>query len=57
MRQIYRYAGISEADSKKGQVRCDVNISIMDIDADETNIENYGTKVEIKNRKNSICYQ
>ena len=49
MRQIYRYAGISEADSKKGQVRCDVNISIMDIDADETNVENYGTKVEIKN--------
>lgn len=49
MRQIYRYAKISEADSKKGQVRCDVNISIMDANADETNIENYGTKVEIKN--------
>ena len=30
MRSIYQYAGISEADSKKGQIRCDVNISIMD---------------------------
>ena len=34
MRNIYQYAGISEADSKKGQVRCDVNVSIMDIDLD-----------------------
>ena len=49
VRSMYRYAGISEADSRKGQVRCDVNISIMDIDADETNPSNYGTKVEIKN--------
>ena len=49
MRTIYRYAGISEADSRKGQIRCDVNISIMDADLDETNPENWGTKVEIKN--------
>jgi len=49
MRSIYRYANISDADSKKGQIRCDVNISIMDIDADETDYANYGTKVEIKN--------
>ena len=49
MRSIYQYAGISEADSRKGQVRCDVNISIMDIDADETDMSNWGTKVEIKN--------
>ena len=49
MRQIYQYAGISEADSKKGQIRCDVNISIMDASADETKEENWGTKVEIKN--------
>lgn len=48
MRSIYRYAGISEADSKKGQVRCDVNISIMPIDKEEI-VENYGVKVEIKN--------
>lgn len=49
MRSIYQYAGISEADSKKGQIRCDVNVSIMDKDADPTNEENWGTKVEIKN--------
>lgn len=49
MRLIYQYAGISEADSKKGQVRCDVNISIMDIDADEADSTNWGTKIEIKN--------
>lgn len=49
MRQIYQYAGISEADSKKGQVRCDVNVSIMDTDLDESNPNNWGTKVEVKN--------
>jgi len=49
VRSIYRYAGISEADSKKGQVRCDVNISIMDASLDEKNASNWGTKVEIKN--------
>lgn len=49
MRSIYQYANISEADSKKGQIRCDVNISIMDADLDETDPKNWGTKVEIKN--------
>ena len=49
MRLIYQYAGISEADSKKGQVRCDVNVSIMDEDLDESDPSNWGTKVEIKN--------
>ena len=49
MRSIYQYAGISEADSKKGQIRCDVNVSIMDENLDETKEENWGTKVEIKN--------
>ena len=49
MRSIYQYAGISEADSKKGQIRCDVNVSIMDKDKDESLEENWGTKVEIKN--------
>ena len=48
MRLIYQYAGISEADSKKGQIRCDVNISIMEEDKDETDSANWGTKVEIK---------
>ena len=49
MISIYRYAGISEADSKKGHIRCDVNISIMDSDKDENDPKNYGTRVEIKN--------
>lgn len=49
MRSIYQYAGISEADSKKGQIRCDVNISIMEKNKDEKNPSDWGTKVEIKN--------
>ena len=49
MRSIYQYTDISDADSKKGQVRCDVNVSIMDIDKDENDSSNWGTKIEIKN--------
>ena len=49
MRLIYQYADISEADSKKGQVRCDVNVSIMDSSLDDKDPSNWGTKVEIKN--------
>lgn len=49
MRSVYQYAGISEADSKKGQIRCDVNISLMDAEKDESNPENWGTRAEIKN--------
>ncbi len=49
MRSIYQYANISEADSKKGQIRCDVNVSIMDKDLDENDMRNWGTKIEIKN--------
>ena len=44
MRSVYQYCEISDADTKMGQVRCDVNISIMDNDANEL-----GTRVEIKN--------
>ena len=47
IRSIYRYADISEADSKKGQIRCDVNVSIMDENLEEIP-ENFGTKVEVK---------
>ena len=49
MRSVYQYAGISEADSKKGQIRCDVNVSIMDESLDEEDPKNWGTKVEMKN--------
>ena len=44
IRRIYQYTNISLADTKKGQIRCDVNVSIMDLDAIEL-----GTKVEVKN--------
>lgn len=44
MIQVYRYMDISDADTKRGQIRCDVNISIMDEDATE-----FGTRVEVKN--------
>lgn len=43
VRSIYQYCEISEADSKKGHIRCDVNVSISD---DENTL---GTKVEMKN--------
>ena len=49
MRRTYQYADISEADTKKGQIRCDVNVSIMDSGLDETDPNNWGTKIEIKN--------
>lgn len=44
MRKIYQYCDLSDADTKKGQIRCDVNVSIMD----EFDTK-FGTKVEIKN--------
>jgi len=43
VRAVYQYCGISDADSKKGQIRCDVNVSISD------NENTLGTKVEVKN--------
>lgn len=41
---IYRYCDISEVDTKKGQLRCDVNVSIR-----KTGSKELGTKVEVKN--------
>ena len=49
MRSVYQYLNISEADSKKGQLRCDVNVSVMDASLDENDPANWGTRVEIKN--------
>lgn len=49
MRAIYQYADISDADSKKGQIRCDVNVSLIDESLDDADPANWGTKVEIKN--------
>ncbi|MDD2505092.1 MAG: Asp-tRNA(Asn)/Glu-tRNA(Gln) amidotransferase subunit GatB [Bacilli bacterium] len=44
MRNIYKYTGVSDADTKKGQIRCDVNVSLM-----EESDKEFGTKVEVKN--------
>lgn len=44
VKSIYEYTDISECDTKKGQIRADVNVSIMDEDSTE-----FGTKVEVKN--------
>ena len=41
---IFRYLGISDADMERGQMRCEVNISIS-----EKGVKKLGTKVEIKN--------
>ncbi len=44
VRRCYQYCDVSDADTKMGQIRCDVNVSIM-ADGDS----HLGTKVEIKN--------
>ena len=48
LQQILIYGGISDADMEKGQLRCDVNVSVRTRDTDEL-----GTKIELKNM-NSI---
>ena len=42
LQRIFRYLGISDADMEKGQMRCEVNISVSRDDQ-------RGTKVEVKN--------
>ncbi len=44
VKSIYEYTDISECDTKKGQIRADVNVSIMN-----ENDTEFGTKVEVKN--------
>ncbi|MCM1370980.1 MAG: Asp-tRNA(Asn)/Glu-tRNA(Gln) amidotransferase subunit GatB [Clostridium sp.] len=44
LRSMFLYCNTSEARSDKGQMRCDVNISLM-----EENATELGTKVEMKN--------
>lgn len=43
LRRIYQYTDISDADTKRGQIRCDVNISLWDNDKQVT------PRVEVKN--------
>jgi aspartyl-tRNA(Asn)/glutamyl-tRNA(Gln) amidotransferase subunit B len=44
LQQIARYLDISNADMEKGEMRCDVNISVRPVGQKE-----YGIKVEVKN--------
>lgn len=45
LRQVLRYLDVSDADMEKGQMRCEVNISLHEAGADRLS----GTKVEVKN--------
>ena len=45
LQRVFRYAGIADADIEKGQMRCEVNISLYKDGEDPLS----GTKVEIKN--------
>ena len=44
LKGIFLYTGVSEARTDRGQMRCDVNVSLM-----EENATEFGTKVEMKN--------
>ena len=44
LREILRYAGVSDCDMELGSMRCDANISLM-----PTGSTTFGTKVELKN--------
>ncbi len=44
LQQVMIYGGISDADMEKGQLRCDVNVSVRPVGT-----EKLGTKIEIKN--------
>ncbi len=44
LRNIMRYTGVSKADMEKGQLRCDINVSVRPKGSDKL-----GTRVEIKN--------
>ena len=58
LRRILVYAGISDCDMEKGQLRCDANISIR-----PEGSETLGTKVELKNLnsisgvRNGVAYE
>ncbi len=46
MRAIVRYLGVSDADMEKGNMRCDVNISLRPTDWED---DRYSPKTELKN--------
>ncbi len=58
LRQIVRYLGISSGDMEKGHMRCEVNLSLQNMETGK-----WGTKVEVKNLnsfrsvRNAIDYE
>lgn len=44
LQQVMIYGGVSDADMEKGQLRCDVNVSVRPVGT-----EKFGTKIELKN--------
>ena len=44
LQQVMIYGGISDADMEKGQLRCDVNVSVR-----PAGTQTFGTKIELKN--------
>jgi len=44
LQQVMIYGGISDADMEKGQLRCDVNVSVSPVGSGK-----FGTKIEVKN--------
>ena len=44
VKEIMQYGGISDCDMEKGQMRCDVNISLRPVGQ-----EKFGTRIELKN--------
>jgi len=44
IKEIMQYGGISDCDMEKGQMRCDVNISLRPVGQ-----EKFGTRIELKN--------
>ena len=44
IKQLMQFAGVSECDMEKGQLRCDANVSVR-----KRGAEKFGTKAEVKN--------
>lgn len=50
LRLMARYLGVSDADMEKGQMRCDANVSLREVDADGNIVgPKFHPKTEIKN--------
>ena len=58
LRQLVRYLGVSSGDMEKGAMRCEVNLSLKNVETGQ-----WGTKVEVKNLnsfrsvRNAIAYE